>query len=241
MNTFEQVERYKAAIAGVATLDEIYPILRSHIERLGFKFFTYEVGAGGNLKRWISSFPPEWRRHYRANCYAIDDPVCLYAPRATEPYAWTEACGALTLTPRQRLLFDEATDIGLRAGGAVPIHGSGPVEAYISVASDLPAVEFQELFNMNQQELSLLTQCTHAGALKLRDVLAAVSPIKLSKREVLVLILAALGKKQKQMVTELAISPDTVKAHLENARRKLGASNTTQAVAVAIQRRLIFP
>ena len=49
-----------------------------------------------------------------------------------------------------------------------------------------------------------------------------------------VLMLAALGLTQQQSAKRLDVSRHTVEAHLTEARKRLDATNTTHAVAVAI-------
>lgn len=62
---------------------------------------------------------------------------------------------------------------------------------------------------------------------------------KLTPREAEVLLWVARGKTNAEISVILRISQETVKAHIENARIKLGASNKTQAVALAIAREIL--
>lgn len=58
----------------------------------------------------------------------------------------------------------------------------------------------------------------------------------LTAREREVLRLVALGGNQEQIASELYLSPETIRTHLRNARRKLGALNRAHAVALALKR-----
>jgi DNA-binding CsgD family transcriptional regulator len=55
----------------------------------------------------------------------------------------------------------------------------------------------------------------------------------LSERELEILALVARGHSNKEVATELVVSVATVKTHLNNSYRKLGASSRTQAIALA--------
>jgi DNA-binding CsgD family transcriptional regulator len=55
----------------------------------------------------------------------------------------------------------------------------------------------------------------------------------LSERELEILALVARGYSNKEVATELVVSVATVKTHLNNSYRKLGASSRTQAIALA--------
>jgi len=57
----------------------------------------------------------------------------------------------------------------------------------------------------------------------------------LSDRELEVLRLVSAGQTNKEVAASLFLSPETVKAHLETIYRKLGASDRTHAVAVALR------
>jgi DNA-binding NarL/FixJ family response regulator len=59
--------------------------------------------------------------------------------------------------------------------------------------------------------------------------------VGLSNREVDVLRLVAMGKANKEIAAELALSGDTVKTHLTHLMRKLDAADRTHAVTLAIE------
>jgi DNA-binding NarL/FixJ family response regulator len=61
----------------------------------------------------------------------------------------------------------------------------------------------------------------------------------LSDRELEVLRCMARGAANKEIASELVISESTVKTHATNIFQKLGASDRTQAVTIALQRQLI--
>jgi DNA-binding CsgD family transcriptional regulator len=71
------------------------------------------------------------------------------------------------------------------------------------------------------------------------DVARDPCPCAVTKREREVLALIAAGADVDQIAAELTISPATVKSHVKNAHRKLGARNRPHAIALALQRGLI--
>ena len=64
-------------------------------------------------------------------------------------------------------------------------------------------------------------------------------PEPLSERELEVLVLIAAGKSNPEIARELFIVLSTVKTHLKNVYRKLGARNRTQAVSRARELNLL--
>lgn len=65
--------------------------------------------------------------------------------------------------------------------------------------------------------------------------------VRLSPQEIETLTWTARGKSRWEIGVILGVSEDTVKARLEKIRQKLGASNTTHAIAMAILHGLLLP
>lgn len=61
----------------------------------------------------------------------------------------------------------------------------------------------------------------------------------LTEREAVVLAHAARGQSNKQIAEAMAISEETVKAHMKNVRTKLAANDRTHAVTIALRRGMI--
>ncbi len=62
---------------------------------------------------------------------------------------------------------------------------------------------------------------------------------RLTRRQREVLELAACGFAQKQIAAQLGIAEQSVKNHMLQARRNLGAHSSMQALRIAIERKLI--
>jgi DNA-binding NarL/FixJ family response regulator len=61
----------------------------------------------------------------------------------------------------------------------------------------------------------------------------------LSERELEILQMVAAGKSNRAVAEQLSISENTVKYHLKNILQKLGVSNRTEAVTLAMQKGLL--
>ena len=61
----------------------------------------------------------------------------------------------------------------------------------------------------------------------------------LTPRELEVLTLIGQGRSNSEIATLLAIAPRTAKVHVQNILSKLGATNRTEAVSLAVKQRLI--
>ena len=100
------------------------------------------------------------------------------------------------------------------------------------------------LKTMPPKELLQVIRKVHAGgkhippevALQLAEYFAEDEP---TVREIEVLRLAAEGLRNRQIAERLFISEETVKVHMKRLMDKLGASDRTQAVSIAIKRGII--
>jgi DNA-binding response OmpR family regulator len=63
----------------------------------------------------------------------------------------------------------------------------------------------------------------------------------LTRRELEVLRLLAIGQSQREIAAELVISPRTVGTHIEHILEKLGVRSRSQAIALAYRERLLEP
>ncbi len=71
------------------------------------------------------------------------------------------------------------------------------------------------------------------------DLVARLADRELSRRELEVLRMVALGNPNKRIATALDVTVDTIKAHLKSVLSKLGANDRTHAVTLALRRGLI--
>jgi DNA-binding NarL/FixJ family response regulator len=91
------------------------------------------------------------------------------------------------------------------------------------------------------EEIVHVIRAVHRGARHVAPDIAAAIALHLaneplSERELAVLRLVAIGRANKKISLHLGISDETVKAHLKSIFAKLGVSDRTHAVSVAIRR-----
>jgi DNA-binding NarL/FixJ family response regulator len=100
------------------------------------------------------------------------------------------------------------------------------------------------LKTMPPRELVAAIRQVHAGRKSIPTEVAAqlaehLSDESLTEREVAVLSRVAGGNRNRDIAEQLSISEETVKVHMKHIMDKLGASDRTQAVAIAIRRGII--
>lgn len=100
----------------------------------------------------------------------------------------------------------------------------------------LNAKDFLEMVNGLERGEAAITRSLTMRLLKHMTTQEPASQhILLSERELEILRLVATGKSNHAISEQLLISENTVKYHLKNILHKLGVSNRTEAVAMAMQ------
>ncbi len=101
----------------------------------------------------------------------------------------------------------------------------------------LNAREFLEMVNgLERGEAAITRQMTMRLLKHMTSSEPSADPILLSEREIEILKLVASGKSNQSIADQLSISENTVKYHLKNILQKLGVSNRTEAVTIAMQK-----
>src|SRR6201987_1521123 len=100
------------------------------------------------------------------------------------------------------------------------------------------------LKSMPPKELVEVIRQVHAGKKRVPPEVAAqlaehLSDEALTPREIDVLKHVAGGNRNRDIAERLFISEETVKVHLKHIMEKLGASDRTQAIAIAVRRGII--
>jgi PAS domain S-box-containing protein len=146
--------------------------------------------------------------------------------------AWESGEPTLVSDDPSRFRSQEAGEMGVRAGLALPVIGEGGPFAVLSYYDTEPHAAGETLmgtFIGIGRELGLFLSRRRAE----------LGPQRLSERELEVLQLAAEGHSGPQIAERLFVSPTTVKTHFEHIYDKLGVGDRAAAVAHALRTGLI--
>ncbi len=243
MGPFEKIDKFIQALDTTRDLARILALLEAEVQRLGFERFTYWLlwpPQGPRIPLYLSNYPQAWSSHYTQSDFKSHDIIVSRAAQSLRPFLWAELRRE-ALTRAQRQVFDDAVPFGLRAGGNIPLHGPKNAKATLTVANDCSDSEFERIFVARRHELQLVAAYVHEKILHLGLDRPPADRLKLSPRELDVLLWSAKGKTRWEIGEILGVAEDTVKKHLLNASRKLSASNKTHAIVVAIVHGLIIP
>ena len=187
--------------------------------------------------QWAAlTYAPEWVDTYVAENFQTIDPVVLSCFRGFRPIDWK----TLDWSGRPaRTLLGEGLANGLgNQGVSLPIRGPSGQFALFTVNHKAGDDSWARFIRQNMHDLLLAAHYINERALALEGEGHAPHQ-SLSPRETDALTLLAAGRSRAQAAERLKISEHTLRVYIESARFKLGALNTTHAVASALSRGLI--
>ncbi len=176
---------------------------------------------------------PGWIDHYAFNGFVSADIVIDETLRSLNPFIWSELQQRRSGEGAQ--VFEECGRFGWLDGFTIPVQGPDGRRGLISLAA--PS-SLSSLGEVGRTELIRLAEAAYAEAWTLAKGKPGV-PLGLSAREQQALLLVAEGQDDAAIARIMSISTSTAHAHVERAKRRLGASTRAQAVAMAIRAQLI--
>lgn len=184
------------------------------------------------------TYKPEWVERYVEKDYVRVDPVVQGCIQRFNPVDWRDLDWS---HPKTRRFSAEAAEAGVGSQGlSLPLRGPSGQFALFTVSADASDAAWTAYKREIVNDMILAAHFMNQKVLELTDRATAAAPPSLSPREIDTLSLLALGYSRAQAAEELSISEHTLRVYIEAARFKLGAMNTTQAVAKAISAGLIF-
>jgi DNA-binding CsgD family transcriptional regulator len=184
--------------------------------------------AHSNRPFYFFNWTESWLRIYDARGYLRKDPAPRWAIISGAPVAWTDIVATLPPNDPGREVYAEAIQHGYREGLVVPVRTLSGALGLVSSGGDrgrlVPEeiVELASFFTAALQRAEILTGTS---------LVPTPSPLTLREREVTSLLVQGLG--DGQIATALGISTETVRFHMDNARKKFGARSRSQLAAIA--------
>lgn len=227
-----------SAIQQATTLDGLQSVIMGLRDHLGVEHVIYHSVNSTGQQYAVLTYSPEWVDRYLAEDYARIDPVVQGCFRRFHPVNWK----TLDWSARAaRMFLGEALDAGVgNQGYSVPIRGPNGQFAMFTVSHRARDGTWEKFTVEHVADLILFAHFVNQRALEIEgghdlNVMRSLSP-----REIDVLTMLAMGLNRAQAADSLAISEHTFRTYVESARFKLGANNTTQAVARAVAEGLVL-
>ena len=183
------------------------------------------------------TYPVAWQERYIAQNYLRIDPVILGCYQRFHPANWKQLDWS---SKAARAFQKEAIEYGLGTQGySIPIRGPNGQFALFTLNHTCDDDVWDAFTERYRHELILIPYFLNDKALELEPGRLPDRGQALSPREVDAMTLLAIGYSRAQVADQLSISEHTLRVYIESARFKLGALNTTHAVARALSRGLI--
>ncbi|MBM9594686.1 helix-turn-helix transcriptional regulator [Roseitranquillus sediminis] len=184
------------------------------------------------------TYAPEWAVHYINQNYIRVDPVVSGCFNRFHPVEWKQLDWS---GKAARAFLGEAVEAGVgRQGLSVPLRGPNGQFALFTVTDECADSAWRAYADERTRDLILIAHFFNQKALEIRRGTDYAEVMRLSPREIDALTMLAIGYSRAQAAERLSISEHTLRVYIESARSKLGAANTTHAVAKALTLGLIL-
>ena len=219
---------------GLAALQAASEEIRDHY---GVDHVIYHWVDSAGDQYGCGTYSDAWRDRYLEQNYLRVDPVILGCFQRFHPVDWKR----LDWSSKPARAFQaEAIEHGVgNQGFSVPIRGPNGQFALFTVSHSCDDDTWADWTDAHRRDLILIAHTFNEKALEFEPDRAPEQSQSLSPREVDAMTFLAMGYSRAQVADTLSISEHTLRVYIESARFKLGAMNTTHAVARAMSRGLI--
>lgn len=218
----------------LAGLQEATESLQKHLQ---VDHIAYHWVDSAGDQYGCGTYSLDWQQRYIDQNYLRIDPVVLGCFQRFHPVDWKQ----LDWSSKAARAFQiEAMEYGIgNQGYSIPVRGPNGQFALFTVNDTCDDETWAAFSAKHRRELILIAHYLNEKALEFEPNRTPEVAQALSPREVDAMTLLAIGYNRAQVANSLSISEHTLRVYIESARFKLGALNTTHAVARALSRGLI--
>ncbi len=214
---------------GLEDLQQSIVSLRRHF---GVDHMVYHWVDSAGDHYGCGTYTTEWVARYSEQNYGRIDPVILGCFQRFHPVDWKRLDWS---GKAARQFLTDAIEHGIgNQGYSIPIRGPNGQFALFTTSHNCDDDTWEEFTKTHGRDLILIAHYFNRQALELEPNRAPEQSRQLSPRELDAMTLLAMGYSRAQVANTLSISEHTLRVYIERARFKLGAMNTTHAVARAI-------
>ncbi|WP_299690171.1 autoinducer binding domain-containing protein [uncultured Tateyamaria sp.] len=219
---------------GLEALQRASEQIRDHY---GIDHVVYHWVDSAGDQYGCGTYSDAWRERYLEQNYLRVDPVIVGCFQRFHPVDWKRLDWS---SKAARAFQAEAIAYGVgNQGFSVPIRGPNGQFALFTISHSCNDDTWANWTETHRRDLILIAHDFNQKALELEPDRTPEQSQALSPREVDAMTLLAMGYSRAQVADTLSISEHTLRVYIESARFKLGALNTTHAVARAMSRGLI--
>jgi DNA-binding CsgD family transcriptional regulator len=226
----ERLQRAKA-------LEDLQTITEELREHYATTHIVYHWVNSIGERFGAGTYSTDWVDRYLEKDYLRMDPVIFGCFQRFHPVDWKQLDWS---TKAARSFLKDAISFGVgNQGYTIPIRGPNGQFALFTVSHTTTDEAWEGFIQANAHDFMIIAHEFNKKALEFETGTEVVSVPALSPRELTAMSYLAKGFSRAQAADELKISEHTLRVYIEAARHKLGALNTTHAVARALSCGLI--
>jgi LuxR family quorum-sensing system transcriptional regulator CciR len=235
------VREFVAALDDVTGLPSLRDLLAEVVPKFGVDYFLmahhvdFGRSAPGTVQ--ISNYPREFIAEEREQGGWRHDPVFLACERTTTGFFWSQLGELVPLEPRFFERVEKVRLAGLGDGFAVPNHIPGEYSGSVQFAVNTDKSFPRHMASALQSLATYAFEAARQLARTYDGPLVACAP--LTDRQIECLLLVARGKSDTDIGQLLDLSPRTVNAYIEAAKRRYSVATRQQLLILALFNRQI--
>ncbi len=232
------LENFLEVIPQVKTLEEFQTATETLRDILELEHVVYHWVNSVGERFGAGTYSSEWVDRYLEKDYLRMDPVIFGCFQRFTPVNWKQLDWS---SKAAKGLLLEAIEFGVgNQGYTIPIRGPHGQFAIFTLNKTTTDQDWEAFIETHGRDLIIVGHEFNKKALEFEIGEDAQPTPSLSPRETMAIANLAKGLSRAQAAKEMSISEHTLRVYIEAARHKLGALNTTHAVARALSTGVII-
>ncbi|MGH1368334.1 MAG: helix-turn-helix transcriptional regulator [Maritimibacter sp.] len=220
------------------TLEAFQEATEQARDALSVRHVVYHWVNSDGERFGAGTYSSEWVDRYLEKEYLRMDPVIFGSFQRFTPVNWKDLDWS---SKAAKAMYVDALEHGLgNQGFTIPVRGPSGQFALFSLNHETDDESWAAFIEAHQRDLIVLGHEFNRKALEFEKGEDGLAAPMLSPRELSAMRCLARGLNRAQAAAELEISEHTLRVYIESARHKLGALNTTHAVARAMATGIII-
>lgn len=231
------LDRILEELDATSALEGLQDIIVALRDAFGIDHIVYHWVDSAGDQYGCGTYSDAWVARYLSRNYLRTDPVIIGCFQRFHPVDWKRLDWS---GKAARIFMADALEHGVgNQGYSIPIRGPNGQFALFTISHSCDDETWAAFTEIHSRDLILIAHYFNRKALEFEPGRTPEQARTLSPREVDAMTLLAMGYSRAQVAETLSISEHTLRVYIESARFKLGALNTTHAVARAMSRGLI--
>lgn len=229
------VQDFADAALASASLPDLHALMADATRTFGADYFLmihhadFSANADGLIR--VGNYPEEFLQISRQDGRPLDDPIMEACEKTLTGFFWSDVGSIVALTHKHKRRAEAVAKTGLADGFVVPTHlpGEHPGSCHFATAGGRL---------LRREDSAALQTVATFGFEAARRLVQSATPSRsgaaLTDRQRECIILSAKGKSDNVIGQLLGLSPKTVNAYIESAKRRYGVATRNQLIVQAL-------